>query len=484
MNGLHRIVAVGAVGVGTVLVSLFVFVVVSSIGYPFPLEWMEGSTLELAHRIQQGRSIYTAPSLEFVGYVYTPLYYWLVAPASSGFVPARLLSVASTLASAALLARFVHRELSDRRDARRWALVAAVCFIGAFSIVGYWYHLARVDGLHVLLLLSAAYLLRFGGSRRHDVVAGVVLSAAFLCKQSTLLVAAPLLMGAWAMRRRGTLVAAGVFVVIVATSTLVLDRMTEGWYGYYAFELPSRHAWIWERTITFWVGDLWRLAVGIGVGAIFLRRSLRRNRSVGTFYIGMATGFAITSYASRLHSGGWLNVLVPVVALVSLVFALGLAELATRRAALAAGLLLAQLVLLLYDPRPLVPTDADEAGAARFLDVVSGYEGDVWVPDYAPHPIDGRAHWLGTGMAGEDVWRASPHPTRAALLEDRRRAIAEQRFAAIVVHSDAHARERYPELFEHYELAFDIFEQSDAFQPVISFRMRPTRVYVPRARSR
>ena len=47
--------------------------------YPYDLEWMEGGMLHHAQRIHGGLGIYVAPSIEFIPYLYTPLYPSLLA---------------------------------------------------------------------------------------------------------------------------------------------------------------------------------------------------------------------------------------------------------------------------------------------------------------------------------------------------------------------------------------------------------------------
>ena len=49
------------------------------IAYPYDLEWMEGGMLHHALRIQTGHGIYNAPSIDFIPYLYTPLYPALLA---------------------------------------------------------------------------------------------------------------------------------------------------------------------------------------------------------------------------------------------------------------------------------------------------------------------------------------------------------------------------------------------------------------------
>ena len=48
-------------------------------GFPLDLEWMEGGMLVHAQRLAAGQGIYVKPSLEFVPYLYTPLYPALLA---------------------------------------------------------------------------------------------------------------------------------------------------------------------------------------------------------------------------------------------------------------------------------------------------------------------------------------------------------------------------------------------------------------------
>jgi len=44
------------------------------LGYPLDLEWMEGGTLAHALRLARGEALYAPPSVDFVSFLYTPLY--------------------------------------------------------------------------------------------------------------------------------------------------------------------------------------------------------------------------------------------------------------------------------------------------------------------------------------------------------------------------------------------------------------------------
>jgi len=64
---------------GLYQVALLVIAVGGRLLYPYDLEWMEGGMLHHALRIQTGHGIYTPPSVDFIPYLYTPLYPALLA---------------------------------------------------------------------------------------------------------------------------------------------------------------------------------------------------------------------------------------------------------------------------------------------------------------------------------------------------------------------------------------------------------------------
>src|SRR5439155_22063906 len=86
--------------------------------YPFEVEWMEGGSVDHVRRILDGKKLYVAPSLDFVPYTYTPLYFYAAAAVAKvtgiGFFPLRFLSTAATAANLALLYFIVRRETTSR----------------------------------------------------------------------------------------------------------------------------------------------------------------------------------------------------------------------------------------------------------------------------------------------------------------------------------------------------------------------------------
>src|SRR5205807_6760411 len=58
-------------------------VMLRRVGHPYELEWLEGGSVEHVRRVLHGRSLYPAPSVDFVSYPYPPLYWWVSAGAAS-----------------------------------------------------------------------------------------------------------------------------------------------------------------------------------------------------------------------------------------------------------------------------------------------------------------------------------------------------------------------------------------------------------------
>src|SRR5688572_21865114 len=64
---------------GLYQVALLAVTVARRLLFPYDLEWMEGGMLNHALRLAEGQPIYAPPSIDFVPYLYTPLYPALLA---------------------------------------------------------------------------------------------------------------------------------------------------------------------------------------------------------------------------------------------------------------------------------------------------------------------------------------------------------------------------------------------------------------------
>ena len=102
---------------------LLFYAVLSRVGYPYDLEWMEGGLLGHAARLSEHQGIYVEPSLDFIPYLYTPLYPALIALLSSlfgiSYTVGRIISLLSLVALLGFAVAAVARERSTHRAAAR-----------------------------------------------------------------------------------------------------------------------------------------------------------------------------------------------------------------------------------------------------------------------------------------------------------------------------------------------------------------------------
>ena len=215
---------------------VYLFVALHRIGYPYELEWLEGGAVEIAGRVAHGQAIYVAPSIHYVPYPYTPLYFWITGTLARvtgvGFLPLRLVSLLSSLGACALLVRIVWRETGDVVA----GVVASGLFTATFVVSGAWLDIGRVDSLALFLLLAAVYRGRHAQGISGGIVVGLLAFLAFMTKQSALVAMAPVLVVLLVCRRRVGVPALATVAVLVVGSTYLLDASSHGWYGYYAFQ--------------------------------------------------------------------------------------------------------------------------------------------------------------------------------------------------------------------------------------------------------
>ncbi len=468
-------------------VGLYVYVALETVAYPYQLEWMEGGTVDVIHRILSGKDLYTEPSLEYVPYIYTPLYYFVSSLVTSllgeGLTAPRVVSLAATVGNAGLIYGLVRRE----GGSRVLSVVAIGFFAGCFALSGRWYHIARVDSLYLFFVLLGAFTLR--SSRGLSAAgAGIVWGMAFLTKQSALMVAAPVVAVMFFIDRKRALIFATLLAAVAGGSSLWLHAASDGWFSYFVFELPGTHRVVYSQAVEFWTLDLLGAAwIALFVSLLGLVLLVRKDRRVGLFYVALAVGMIGSSYASRLHSGGYLNVVMPAYAMLSILMPLGI-SLAREKCAswgfsrereslVQVGFMLAvscQLVMIFVDPRYSIPEQRDYQAGKRFLEFVAEIEGDVLLFDHRFIQTRAGKRSYGLGGAGRDVLR-SRGEVRDAFYEELQRSIRSRRFHAVILNhrDEPHLQ---PALSMTYDYLGEIFND-DSYYPVTGSWTRPNYVF-------
>src|SRR5579862_6252659 len=210
---------------GLVAIGAYLFVALSRLDYPFALEALEGNSLVEVHRILAGQPLYSAPSVGYVPDGYPPLYFYVSAAVArvlgASYLTLRLVSLASSLACFALLARLVQRETGSIAAGAG----AAGVFAATYFAAGDWLDIGRVDSLFLALSIGALYAVRWMRRTPGAVGAGILLAAAALTKQTglaELVVPAVALLGP----RRGLARVAGLTALTVVGLSTLLLRLT------------------------------------------------------------------------------------------------------------------------------------------------------------------------------------------------------------------------------------------------------------------
>jgi hypothetical protein len=413
--------------------------------YPFELDWMEGCMVNHVARLLDHKGIYVRPSLEFVPYIYNVLFYFassLVARiVGVGFLALRLVSIAATLATFALIFSLVRRETRSVLP----SVLAAGLYAGTYPIVYSWLDVGRVDCLALALSLSAIYVAR-SATKPPALVASALLTALAFATRQNALVLLPALSLFFAIRlgpRRAlwfTLTSA----VVMLTGVALLNRATDGWYTFYVFQLPFLHPFENGLMPSFWRDEL----IGVQMCAVilglylFLSPSPSSARLDRVFHLLAGGSLVCMSFLARLHVGCFLNDDLPMYVALAVWFGLGLAavlddaaRIGASATAVAWGFVLCLSVGWVYDPRPWIPTVADRARAERLLGELSAQRGEVLLPQHSSLAARVNKPEFAHDMALQDLLRMErdPRGILPPLRAEIEEALRTKRFGAILL---------------------------------------------------
>ncbi len=465
------------VGVAALATLAMLYAFARRVGYPYDLEWMEGGMLCHALRISQGVSLYGPPSVDFVPFLYTPLYPWLVAGLGKlfgvGYLVGRLLSLFGFFGAMVLGYVFARREGGSRPAAFAALAMPAAAYVPTAA----WHDLARPDSLF-LGLTTAGLLIGWWKRRSHLGVgtAAALLVAAFLTKQTAspfvIALGVALLVSNWRV--------VPTYVATLALTGLPLlwwlNHRSDGWFWTYVFKLHQQHDFYAGRAF---LGSPVRLMLLLGPGLLLVPWALKRNRSPGLIY---ATWIGCTGAAAACIGFGtqwaFTNAFVPGVFFPSLAIGVAAGRLLTDptprlRPHVVYAILLASLVIapggLLplaaritprdwaidrdaptgYDPRPYLPGREDRERAAKLIDTLRDSNGEVLIPFHPFYAyLAGKRTYLHR-MGVLDVGRAGLG-VPSGLAE----AIAAKQFAVVIMDDKIDGNwQMWPGLLPGYTIA-------------------------------
>ena len=480
-------------------------------GYPYDLEWMEGGMLHHALRLQQGHSLYAPPSVDFIPYLYTPLYPALLAVLGKvvglSYALGRAISVLSLvgIGVTGLLS------IAGRRDLSAWcgAVLALGLFAAVYPFVEGWYDLVRADTLFLALVTAGiAALPRLAresrGLRGHGRVAAgaALLVLAFFTKQTGIfyVVLGGGIVAIVAWRRAFTY--AAVSGVLGLGGCWLANRATGGWFWTYVSEIHRAHDFNRDRLWKSFGNILWHfpaLTIVVGAGlAIVIATAISRRRlppATKPFLLWTAA-FAVSTVAGAI---GWAtefahyNAYMP--ALLHGAFAAGTAlpaivacarELQAARVghplremiadgigAAAALALAITCIHARWSPDAFVPEPRDVAAGDKLIAQLRALDGDIWVPSHPWYAelAGKRAHVHRMGI--KDV---TTRQTRAIAGLDE--ALRSHAFGAIVM-DDRDLFLELPQLASSYHLAMHL-PGDERPRVFTGARVVPDSIWLPR----
>jgi hypothetical protein len=398
---------------------LLVQAIAGRASYPYDLEWMEGGMLHHAQRIRLGEGIYVPPSVDFIPYLYTPLYPTLLAlfggPFGISYLLGRVISIIGLAGIAGIaLASFARTRQRHLGATAAGVVLALGLFAAFYPYVEGWYDLVRADTFFLFMVTAGIAGLPLwarsgGGIAGHGkVAAGAALMAlAFFCKQTGIFYVAfgGLLVVVVNWRRAPTYAAmAG---LIGLGGTWLLNHSTHGWFWIYVSEIHRAHDFNMDRFYASFRHILWHFpALTIVVAATLLLAgvTVRRTGSLpppARPFVLWACAFALSTVVGAI---GWgtefahFNAYMPAFlhgslaagaalpAILACVRALGedrRTEWVAAACALIAGTALAiTCVLARWQPQRFIPTAADVAAGGRLIERLKAIEGDVWMPSH------------------------------------------------------------------------------------------------------
>ena len=489
----------------------------SRLTFPLDLEWMEGGVLVHAQRIAGGKGIYVTPSLDFIPFLYTPLYPGLLAllsfVAPLGYVLGRVVSILALIAALVALVLASVGEATER-GGKVFAALAGIAGAGvvvaSFAFTGHFYDLVRSDSLLLALEAAALYLALCGQGWRSAAVAGLLIALGFFAKQTATIVGVGIGLGLLVTNLRRGLVYGVAAAVALAAGVGLLVKTSGGWFWTYIFKLHQSHAFrkeavsdiAWPFTQQF----AWPLFTALILATIGLALSRKLKRSDAILWAAALAGeaAALIGFATQWADS---NAFVPAIffpAFAAAVLVARLVGVAMEGQKWGAVTVAAVAVILLggqslhtAPPSPVrgpnrwpvllgwpglghalptlasaVPSAQDRAAAARLLGELRGLPSPLFIPFHTYYAV----------LAGKQpfVHRMGVRDVEAALgrAKGLDQAILEQRFAAIVLDWKSYPGE-WPNLDRRYHVVRELREGVDSVRMFAGAQTSPNRLYLP-----
>lgn len=497
LNWISKLFKFALLSVAILYIIKYLFIVYSRINYPFELEWMEGGLLAEVRRIMSGEKLYVEPSIEYVPFMYAPLYFYLSAAASVitgvGFLPMRLVSFISSLGCLYVIFLIVRHETGSKYA----GILASCLFAASFPLSGGWFDVARVDMLFMVFILTALYLVRTATSSMRYVLAGVFLSLSFFTKQNSFGFFLPVMFYCFLQNWRKSIFLIGPAVVGCSVIYVLLNYINDGWFHYYVFGLS--HDIKFNRMFAhFWKMDILSpLPIAFIMSVFYLITQLiKKNKDNFLFYFLTFIGMMGGACLSRIHPGSGQNVVMPAYAIMAILFGMAfhvlyefICNLPEPRQNLLKIIICSVFILqftlepIRYSTSAYIPNKKDMEAGMKLIDIIKQLDGEVFNPDAGYLSIMAGKKSYAHGMAIRHILILEKGEVRDNLFNQIKQSVQEKRFNSIIVSLNNGVKDTVlgmKDIEKYYMNQKKIFESENVFWPVLGLGIRPEFIYVPK----
>ena len=474
---------------------LFLSVAAMRLVYPYEIEWNEGAVLDHAIRILDCKPIYTAPSIDFSAFVYTPFYYYVTAffmkIGGEGLWAGRLVSIISTLLISWLIGKIVWHETSSTM----LSVSGAMLFIAFYHLTGFFYDIVRMDSLSLCLVIVAIYSALY--LKHGHIIAAFLVAVAYFTKQQMLFVWPAIALCFWLRNKKPMLLFAILSAGIIIAGTFAFNWSTDGWYRFFTYTIPSTKAsqsFAWQTAIEFfpdWMLSTLGFATMAILIAIFAANKNQWNAHKNLLVIIAFNLLAMISASIGLGNlGGYKNVTMPLAATIAILFPISaqiISDIFSRisgnnhaaKEQLAAAIMLLVFLSLAYNPfgqKMLFASSKQRQAGDEFVGKLKEMQGDVWIPfhSYIGRLAGKQSHVHFMGMNDALV----PHDTTSVRFQHEiDSSLASFRFSAIILDEE---NVFHWDSVRHYVKSSAIFQTPNVFLSRIGdAQTRPQFIYLP-----
>lgn len=489
---LERTTRLLAIILGAAFVALVLGLSLLRLRYPYEIEWMEGAMVDHALRILTGKPIYTAPSIDFVAWLYPPLYYYVTAAVMKltgiGFLGGRIVSFLSTIATALSLAWIVRKITADAT----FAFLTFALYFATYHITGFYFDIVRNDAFFTFLLV-ASVLPAFWETRWAPYLSGIILALAFFTKQQAVFFLLPLAITYWLRSRNTGIQFVATAIVLFLAFVFALNAATHGWSNYYMFAIPhSKQA---NFVPLRMLGIFPDYALGPFAACTLALLGLLARRKEGTWgwspFFASTTGLVIMMALAALlagafslgNEGGYNNVMMPFAAFVVPLLPIALDAIRRSHPEFGKYIYLAvlfQFVALYFNPLSetmLIASQHQRRGGDAFMRKLAAMPGDIFIPYHGFIARQAGKQTHAQILAALDVLRM--HDTTARRLQaDYDSAFAQHRFAAIIMEE---SKAFHVDSVAHYTYAGRMLQEPNVMLTrVAGDATRPEFIFLPK----